>query len=90
MSGYNSSITVGMAADNTRVFDPGNEAGLRALMDELGDSKTMFPGTNELGERIFISIAHDNIVVVTLQQNGWIRRNTYWRDGSREESFDGR
>lgn len=60
------------------------------LMDEKGDSDTMFFGTNEDMEDTTISIFHDKIIYVTLQGNGWIRKNIYWRDGTREETFDGR
>ena len=71
-------------------FDPTDLNGMISLMDDYGDSTTMYPGTNEDGEDIHISIYHDRIVVSTMQENGWNRINTYWRDGTREETFDGK
>ena len=71
-------------------FDPTDLDGMLALMDEHGESKTMFPGENENGERTDISIFKDKIVCSTMQQNGWVRQNVYWRDGTREELYDGR
>lgn len=71
-------------------FDPNDLAGMIALMDAYGDSTTMFPGTNDNGETVHISIYHERIVVSTMQDNGWNRINTYWRDGTREETFDGK
>lgn len=71
-------------------FDPADLEGMRELMEEYGDSKTEKFGSNELGENIGISIFKDKIVVVTYQSNGWIRKNIYYQDGSREELFDGK
>lgn len=70
--------------------NPFDQKSLNALMDQYGDSTTMFPGTNENGETVHISIFYDKIVVVTLQENGWVRKNIYYRDGTREETFDGK
>lgn len=72
------------------LFDPADQNGMIALMDAYGDSTSMYPGTNENGEDINISIFHEKIVVSTMQENGWNRINTYWRDGTREETFDGK
>ena len=69
-------------------FDPKNQEAMNALMDEHGKSKTMYPGTNELGESVYISIFEDKIVTMTSQFNGWMRKNIYYRDGSREETFE--
>ena len=69
-------------------FDPTDQAAMNRLMDEHGDSKTMYPGTNELGEDVYISIFKEKIVTSTSQSNGWIRKNIYYRDGSREETFE--
>ena len=57
------------------------------IMKEHGDSKTMFTGTNENNELVTISIFYDKIVVTTYQNNNWIRTNTYWEDGTDEETF---
>ena len=61
---------------------------MNALMDKHGKSKTMYPGTNEHGESVYISIFEDMIVTMTTQSNGWMRKNIYYRDGSREETFE--
>lgn len=71
-------------------FDPSDFKGMLALMDKYGDSSYMFPGTNENGETTHISIFKDRILCSTMQQNGWVRKNIYWRDGTREEMYDGR
>lgn len=69
-------------------FDPTDQKAMNKLMDEHGDSKTMYPGTNEYGEEVYISIFNEKIVTSTLQSNGWIRKNIYYRDGSREEMYE--
>ena len=69
-------------------FDPTNQEAMNALMDEHGKSKTMYPGTNEHGESVYLSIFEDKIVTMTSQINGWMRKNIYYRDGSREETFE--
>ena len=71
-------------------FDPNDLEGMVALMDTYGDSTTMYPGTNDNGETVHISIYNERIVVSTMQDNGWSRINTYWRDSTREETFDGK
>ena len=71
-------------------FDPTDLDGMLALMDEYGESETLFAGENEDGERTDISIFKEKIMCSTMQQNGWVRRNIYWRDGTREEFYDGR
>ena len=71
-------------------FDPTDLRGMIAIMDEHGNSDSMYPGINENGEIVYISVYHDSIVTRTEQDNGWYRLNTYYRDGSRDETFDGR
>ena len=70
------------------LFDPMDQEGMNRLMDEYGDSSTMYPGINENGEDVYISIFEDKIVTATTQSNGWIRKNIYYRDGSSEEMFE--
>lgn len=62
--------------------------GCIALMDKYGDSESAFFGNNEEGEDVIISINEDNITLQTLQDNGWIRTNVLWRDGTTEELYD--
>jgi hypothetical protein len=76
--------------ENPLNFNPFDLAEMKDIMDKHGDSKTMYPGVNENGETVFISIYHDRIVVSTMQDNGWNRINTYYRDGSSDETFDGK
>lgn len=68
-------------------FDPADFAGMIELMDKYGDVKYSFFGENECGERVRISIHPDMIVVETYQHNDWTRINTYYRDGSSDETF---
>lgn len=74
----------------TFTFDPADLSGMCALMDEHGNSNTMFVGVNTELEDTTISIFSEKIIYVTYQHNGWVRKNIYWRDGTREEMFDGR
>lgn len=74
----------------TFIFDPSDFKGMLKLMDEKCDSETMFLGENTEMEDTTISIFRDKIVYVTYQNNGWVRRNIYYRDGSSEELYDGR
>lgn len=74
----------------TFTFDSTDLGAMCALMDKYGKSETMFMGVNTEGEDTTISIATENIVYVTYQHNGWVRKNIYWRDGTCEETFDGR
>ena len=69
-------------------FDPSDQEAMVRLMDEHGDSKTMYPGKNEHGEDVYISIFRDKSVTVTSQSNGWQRKNIYYRNGSREETYE--
>ena len=71
-------------------FDPADFAGMCRIMDTYGDSTAPFFGRNENGEDTCLSVCRDKITVRTHQYNGWVRINTYWRDGTREETFDGR
>ena len=82
-------VTWTEAADAVE-FDSSDLDGMRRLMDEYGGSSASFDGTNEDTEQVSISIAKDRIDVVTFQDNGWTRRNVYWRDGTREELYEGK
>ncbi|MCD7837911.1 MAG: hypothetical protein LUG65_03250 [Clostridiales bacterium] len=70
-------------------FDPNDLVGMRRLMEKYGnsDSDSTFWGESENGEPVFTSIYPDRIAVVTAQENGWCRINTYHADGAREETF---
>jgi hypothetical protein len=76
--------------NNHITFDPTSLKSMIALMDEHGNSDTLYPGRNEYGERTTLSISHDSITCVTYQENHWVRMNIYWRDGTKEELYDGK
>ena len=64
---------------------------LQTLMDKYGESTDEdFFGKNQNGEDIRIAIHPDRIILVTYQENGWVRKNYYWADGTTEELFDGK
>lgn len=71
-------------------FDSKDWKGMIELMDKYGDSESPYPGQTENGERTNLSINHDSIVLEVYQDNGWVRQNWYWRDGTTEETFEGR
>lgn len=82
--------------NETTVTDTGYEIDfsdhyqLKMLMRKYGDYEGMFPATNEHGEKQNISFYPDKIELVTFQYNGYERQNTYWYDGTSEETFNGR
>ena len=61
-------------------FDPSDRVGMLNLMAQYGESEEMLFGENEHGETTQISIFSDHIVLVTMQHNGWVRKNIYYRD----------
>lgn len=69
-------------------FNPHDLEGMVRLMDKYADSEFPFEGKNENGETVLISINKNNIAVETFQANEWVRINTYWRDGTTEETFE--
>lgn len=80
-----------MTSVNNKIFiDFGDWEQLRFLMCKFGDTESMMPGKNESGESQSISFYPTRIVLVTFQDNGWERHNTYWYDGTIEETFNGR
>jgi len=77
--------------NNTIVIDDYNDLDhLIEIMDTYHDSSEPFYGNNTQGEDIQLSIFQNLIVLVTYQDNHWIRKNYYHRDGTIEEMFDGR
>lgn len=71
-------------------FNSSDIDGMKELMEKYWDSEMPFSGTNEDGEDALISIFCDKIVAVTYQENGWLRKNIYYKDNTREEIFDGK
>lgn len=80
-----------MTSVNNKIFiDFGDWEQLRFLMGKFGDTESMMPGKNERGESQSISFYPTRIVLVTFQNNGFERVNTYWHSGVQEETFNGR
>lgn len=73
--------------DKTFEIDLTDLKASRKLMDELGESKTMFFGRNAYGETTCTSITHESIVMETYQDNGWIRQNWLYYNGDTEEHY---
>lgn len=71
-------------------FNSADLAGMRQIMKKFGDSETPFFGTTTEGEDITISVFKDRIVTLTYQNNGWLRKNVYDQDGTREELYEGK
>lgn len=72
-------------------FDPSDRIGMLNLMTQYGDSEEMMFGENEQGETMQLSIFPDYIVTVTMQHNGWVRKNVYYKDfNETEEIYEGR
>ena len=72
-------------------FDPSDRIGMLDLMAQYGDSEEMMFGDNEHGEAVQLSIFSDQIVLVTMQHNGWVRKNIYYKDSDEyEEIYEGR
>ena len=60
------------------------------LMDKHREMKPMLLGKNEDGEMVSVYIFENVIGVQTFQNNHWIRKNYYHRDGTVEELFEGK
>ena len=82
--------TLQVDEEHTIRFDPQDHEGLCRLMDRASEFRGLMRGINDDGETIHIMIYADKVTVDTFQENGWIRRNTYWRDWSQEETFEGK
>lgn len=72
---------------NTLVFNPGSPKQHEELMNDYANYPEMILGEDVTGQLITISISKDRIITETLQHNNWVRINTYWRDGTVEETF---
>lgn len=68
-------------------FDSSDRIGMLNLMAQYGESEEMMFGENEQGETTQISIFPDHIVLVTMQHNGWVRKNIYYRDSCDTEEL---
>lgn len=50
--------------------------------------KSTLSGKNSDDEDVIIIAYEDCIKTKTMQKNGWIRTNVYYKDGSSEETFE--
>lgn len=74
---------------NQIYFDSKDWNSMEKLMDEYGDSIFPFRCINDQGETVLLSINPDNIVAETFQNNGWVRKNVYYReDHLVEETYE--
>ncbi|MCC8130308.1 MAG: hypothetical protein LUC38_07790 [Oscillospiraceae bacterium] len=73
---------------NKITFNPKDLKGMQNLMKTYGNSPEPFCGENENGEQITISVFSDRIAVVVMQGNGWSRVNSYYADGTVEETYE--
>lgn len=69
------------------VIDYSNHNQLVDLMNHADDYPYMLTGENQNGEFTTTSITPDCIILETLQDNGWIRKNVYYCDGLVEEIY---
>lgn len=68
-------------------FNLENHKTIVSIMDDYGKSGLLVTGKNAEGENVALSVSSDIITTETAQSNGWIRVNTYHRDGTREEMY---
>lgn len=60
------------------------------LRDLLGDTNEVKSAVNDRGENVLTYKANNNCYCVeTTQDNGRVRKNFYWKDGTTEEVYDG-
>lgn len=73
-------------------LDTDDLKGMIALMDERGSDTddAVYSGVNQNGDTLHISIFPDKISIRVFQENGWLRRSVYYRDGTSEEIYEGR
>lgn len=69
------------------IIDPSDYEGMISLMERASEFPMPWSGKNDDGEETMVSIGEDNIIMETCQNNGWLRENTYWKDGTVEESY---
>ena len=75
---------------NELTIDFNDYDSLLKLMDDHKQYECTLIGRTADDELTFTTILEDSVTVRTYQTNKWIRENTFWRDGTTEETFDGR
>ena len=72
------------------MIDIGSEEIRRKLMKEVGGGEKVMMEENENGEDVVLDVSSDEIIQLTFQKNGWVRRNYYNAEGRAvEENFRG-
>ena len=68
---------------------------MRNLNDLIEDFKndnmsvgSIFASENENGENVIIQVFKDYLQVKTCQDNGWLRINCYYKDGTITEDYE--
>lgn len=69
------------------IFDPTNTKSIKKIIKTYGKSGLLSMGEAANGDSVTLSVCADHITTETLQRNGWTRINTYWADGTAEESY---
>ena len=57
------------------------------IVAKYGYTDTAKCVVNEDGEKVLLSIDEDGACVRTLQKNGWMRINVYYKDGTCKELY---
>lgn len=61
-------------------LDTSDIASIERLISEFEEYPTMLEGEDEDGCKTSVWVYHDRVEVRTMQRNGWMRINIYWRD----------
>lgn len=69
------------------IFNPADTKNIKKIIKTYGKSGLLTMGETANGESVTLSVCEDYITTETLQRNGWTRINTYWADGTTEESY---
>lgn len=63
---------------------------MKTLRNKYGYRKDPFYGVNEDDEPVEIHVSYSQVLIITYQNNHWIRYNVYKEDGTNEEYFEGK
>lgn len=53
----------------------------KRIIELFRESDVLYDGTNESGERVFLSVSDSGILIRTWQSNGYVRVDEYDEDG---------
>lgn len=83
-----------MKAVKEKVFNPYEEFNPNDLfqltqMIDMADQLDMpLVGENEDGDMVMTEVTQEFVKITTYQQNGWVRVNYFYTDGTVEELYD--